>query len=97
MKTITLYFKNPNNPALGGVANGREAYEKQVRPNIDRQTLKGELCIRFPDYISIIGDSFIRGFARPMIDEIGWDGVRKRVHFVTCREELTEELYDGMV
>ncbi|MCK8617738.1 hypothetical protein LNP00_05075 [Fructobacillus sp. M158] len=97
METIELTFANPNNPALGGVANGREAYDKQVRPRVSRETLKGELCIRFPKRISIIGNSFIRGFARPMIDQIGLDGVRSRVHFVTSREELTAELYEGLL
>ena len=96
MQTIELEFDDKV-PALGGVAMGKEAYDKQVRPKINRETLQGELCIRFPDYIFIIGDSFIRGFAGPMIEEIGVNGVRRRVHFETSRKELTEELYDGMV
>ncbi|CAK1246728.1 unnamed protein product [Fructobacillus fructosus] len=96
MKIIELDFEDKV-PAVGGVTQDREAYEEQVRPKINRETLQGELCIRFPGYIFIIGDSFIRGFARPLIEQIGLDAVRSRVHFVTSREKLTKELYEGLI
>ncbi|MBS9335583.1 hypothetical protein LQZ24_04740 [Fructobacillus sp. M1-13] len=94
MKTFELKFSDP---ALGDVMMGRETYDQQVRPKVNSQILNGELVIRFPEHITIIGDSFIRGFARPLIDVIGLDGVRSRVHFVTLRDRLTKELYVGLV
>ncbi|MBS9336816.1 hypothetical protein [Fructobacillus papyrifericola] len=97
MKTIELKFANPHNPALGGVELGKETYDQQVLPMIDDRVLEGELTIRFPDNIVIIGNSFVKGFSADLIDKIGIDGVRERVHFVTSRKKLTREMYDGLL
>ncbi|MCK8617933.1 hypothetical protein LNP00_06150 [Fructobacillus sp. M158] len=94
--TINLEFKHPFTRALAGDKLGKRTYKKQVAAILSEEEWQEEITIRFPDSVYVIGTSFWHGFIDNMIDKIGYDGIRERVKFVTCSQELTDDLYEDL-
>lgn len=95
--TINLKFNPPSTQALAGIDFGKKIYKEQVAEILSNATCPEKITIRFPKSIHIIGASFWQGFIENMINEIGYDGIRERVNFVTSSDELTELLYEAVI
>lgn len=93
---IKLEFKDQTLPSLSGDDYGEEVYMEQVQPKVKSSDFENGFIITFPDYISIIGASFLQGFCRQLINKIGYDGIQKKIIFKTSSEELTQEVYDDI-
>ncbi|WP_273754698.1 hypothetical protein [Leuconostoc mesenteroides] len=95
-KVITLKFDDLSLPSLSGDPDGERAFNTQVKPKLDESDYENGIIIKFPDYISIIGASFMQGFSRFFVQKIGYDGIKERIEFQTSSKELTQEVYDDI-
>ncbi|MBS9339112.1 hypothetical protein G6R29_05695 [Fructobacillus sp. M2-14] len=94
---INLEFDCTNIRGLAGEEEGEQAFKEQVEPRLTEEAWEGNITIRFPEPIIIIGSSFWEGFAHPLVAKIGVKGVNERVTFVTSSERLTQELYQFLI
>ncbi|MFC4761408.1 hypothetical protein [Fructobacillus durionis] len=95
--TINLDFGSKEKWALAGDHFGKQVYQEQVANVLTDEEWQNEITICFPDQITLISISFWDGFAQPMVNKIGYDGITERVHFVTSSKKLTKELYNDLI
>lgn len=95
-KVIILKFEDLSLPSLSGDSDGEKVFNNQVKPKLEESDYEKGIIIKFPDYISIIGASFMQGFSRYFVQRIGYDGIKNKVEFQTSSDELTQEVYDDI-
>ncbi|MBS9339111.1 hypothetical protein G6R29_05690 [Fructobacillus sp. M2-14] len=96
-KTINLKFSYPNERAVVGEKLGKQVFKKQIDAVMTEEDWEGNITIRFPDSVIIIGLSFWDEFAKLLLDKIGYTAVMDRVTFVTSSDKLTSDLYRDLI
>lgn len=77
MKKIELTFSNTLT-SLAGNKYGRQIYDEQVSGLIGDFD---DVLIVFPDQITEIATSFLQGFFKVPVDEIGVEGINKNFRY----------------
>jgi hypothetical protein len=76
---------------IAGYEYGEEVFKKQVMNNI---SYDDTITIIFPERIVKVASSFIQGLFKEIINNIGYEGVEKKVIIKTGSEELTKQMMD---
>ena len=78
MTMINLEFKK-DITKLAGNPLGRKVYDEQVKDIIH---FDDKICIVFPKNIDRIASSFVQGFFKEIVDEIGIVGIFEKIEVV---------------
>ena len=93
MKKIFLSFE-PKCSALSGNDFGFEVFCKQVKQDY---ILNNKLiCVVIPDYVVMVGMSFVEGFIREISEEFGKNGVRQHLIIESSSERVKSKFYKAM-
>lgn len=90
---IKLEF-DPTVTRLAGYDYGREIYNSQVVGKINFTKV---ITIEFPDRIIKVASSFVQGFFKDIIKEIGLEMIHEKVKIVSGNSRLTESIFDNLV
>ena len=73
---------------------GKTIYDEQVRGRLDSNKKN---IIEFPSFIDDIAISFIQGFFKNIVKEMGFGGFMKKVEIRVSSEELHQKILDNIL
>lgn len=79
---------------LAGYPYGKSIYQNQVKGNIK---FDQKSCIVFPPQIVSVASSFVQGFFKEIVSEVGILGVGDRVEVMTGSKDLTQSIIDNLL
>lgn len=78
---------------LAGFPYGEAVYNEQVKGHVD---FSGPVTIEFPEQIVKIASSFVQGFFKEIIYEVGVEGIGKSVQIVTPNLNLKQTIISNL-
>lgn len=92
---ITVHLVLPKDSSgIAGYQFGKGIYTEQVEPKYLNKS--EELTIVFPDFIERVASSFVQGFFSILIEEIGYEEVKKRVNVKMKNKQLVTLFWDRL-
>lgn len=92
---ITVELDLPKDSSgIAGYQFGKEIYTEQVKPKFLNKSEK--LTIVFPGFIERVASSFVQGFFSILIEEIGYEEVKKRVTVQMKNDQLVTLFWDRL-
>lgn len=79
---------------LAGFPYGEKVYEEQVAPRIDYSS---PIVIAFPSQIVRVASSFVQGFFKEIIRNVGLEGIGKVVKLKTENEQLYSSIMNNLI
>lgn len=79
---------------IAGYQFGKEIYTKQVEPKFSNKNEK--LNVIFPDFIERVASSFVQGFFSTLVEEIGYEEVKRRVNVQMKNDQLVTLFWDRL-
>lgn len=92
MNKVTLDF-DKTITRLAGYLYGESVYEKQCKNKID---FSQEIILVFPDNIQKLASSFIQGFFREIVEQIGVIGIENQITIISSNENMKKEVLDNL-
>lgn len=80
--------------ALAGFELGQEMYKMQIQKKVN---LSSDIYITIPKKVRRISSSFIQGFSKEMIQELGYDGFKKTVHILCSTPGIVDCFYTNLM
>lgn len=93
INTIQLNF-DKSLSGLAGYDFGKEIYTHQVKGKMDYNKKN---IIMFPDNIERIASSFIQGFFAEIVDEIGIEGIERKIDFQSAKINIKDKVLQNLV
>lgn len=90
---IKLKF-DPTVSRLAGFPFGEEVYKKQVCGQVD---FSKQVVIEFPQQIIKVASSFVQGFFKGIVEQVGMEAVGKEVQIVTANPALIDSILDNLI
>ncbi len=79
---------------LAGYDLGVSVFENQIKNKVDYMNI---ITIEFPPRINSIASSFIQGFFKDIVEEIGISGIENNVTIVSSITECKEMIVDNLL
>lgn len=91
-KEIYLKFGQQES-SIAGNPYGESVFDEQIK---DKMDFSVHTTIIFPNQIDDIAISFIQGFFKNMIEQVGTETCRKQITIKAGKEELVQKIWDNI-